>query len=1428
MYMETRLLGDASQGGGALIRRRDRTILLFGLVAGLSCGDASTAPTPPPPPPPPTPSPQPTSVTVTPATAEMSALEDTVRLGAEVRDQTGQVMAGVTVSWSSGDPSVVAVDPAGLVTAIGAGTAEVTAQAGSVTGTARVSVRPSVAWVEITPSAATVAIGDTARLSAEARDENGHPVSGTVFAWSSSDPTVATVDDGGLVRGLAEGMATITAQSGPITGTSAINVPDPDPERAALNALYRSAGGPGWTNRDGWLSDEPLGQWHGVRTDASGRVTSLYLPENNLIGTLPTGIGDLSHLEELNLYRNGISGPLPPEIGNAARLGNLDFGWNELTGPIPATLGKLVNLRRINFESNQLSGPIPPELGALSELSFLNLFRNNLSGPVPAELSGLRMLERLFFDENALTGAIPSSFVDLTKLDIFRWAGAGGLCAPGTTSFERWLRQRDAAGPRCSEADRSTLAGLFEAMDGATWVRSTGWQSDEALEEWHGIGVDSLGRVSSLDLSRNGLTGRIPLVITLLQQMTVLRLGGNALEGSIPQALSSLALQEFRYGGTELCVPPSQHFRAWLAAIPVRSGTDEQCPRLTDREILGLLYEATEGERWERRDNWLSDAPLGDWYGVETDADGNVAWLNLPWNNLRGPIPAELSQFAALRNLELPHNWLTGRIPPALIELEGLEWFNFRDNQLSGPIPPELGAFPALTNLRLDSNRLSGPIPPELGNLSTLEDLRLGNNRLTGPIPPELANLSEVIVIWLDNNELEGQIPPELGDLPSVETLYLGFNHLSGEIPPELGSLRSIRSLALDGNELAGPIPPELGALGARGAYPMDGELNLRLNSLSGPIPAELGNLQSLEKLRLGHNHLQGPVPPELGAMTRLEWLDLAGNAGLTGPLPPSLRELPALSRFEGGGTGLCVAGGAAVPEWSGLVRLPPCESVADAGSGAYLTQAVQSRDFPVSLIAGETALLRIFVTTEESTGEPIPPARATFFVGGDEIYTVDVPGQSTPMPTRIADAERALDRSANAWIPGEVIRPGLEMVVEIDPGGTLDPGLGVSTRIPESGRRAVPVRAMPPFNLTVVPFLWRSGPDSAAVRTAAEMAADPEGHELLGDLHNLMPVGDLSVQTHEPVWTTSNDSDGLLDEVDVVRYMEGGTGYWMAVLSGEATGAWGVAWIPGRTSYVRLAGGGPDVVSTVAHELGHNMRLWHAPCGVRAVVDPAYPHSGGAIGAWGLDSRSGQQVLIPPTVSDLMSYCDPNWISEYNFSAALRYRLASEAAADRAASPEPTLLLWGGTEVDGTPYLRPAFAIEAPPALPDSVGPSRLVGRTDNGEILFSLSFAMTPVADREGRAGFVFGVPYRPEWAGLLDAIELTGPTGSATLDRTTDRPSAILRDPASGRVRAILLDRASALAAAAGEPGALPLPPNLEVLFSRGLPEPPRERR
>ena len=92
----------------------------------------------------------------------------------------------------------------------------------------------------------------------------------------------------------------------------------------------------------------------------------------------------------------------------------------------------------------------------------------------------------------------------------------------------------------------------------------------------------------------------------------------------------------------------------------------------TDREALVALYNATDGENWNRSDNWLSDAPLGEWYGVDTNNDGCVTVLILDNNELSGEIPPELGRLANLTELELSDNSLSGEIPPELGRLANL------------------------------------------------------------------------------------------------------------------------------------------------------------------------------------------------------------------------------------------------------------------------------------------------------------------------------------------------------------------------------------------------------------------------------------------------------------------------------------------------------------------------------------------------------------------------------------------------------------------------------------------------------------------------------------------------------------------------------------------------------------------------------------
>ncbi len=177
--------------------------------------------------------PAPATVTVIPDSARLTAIDDAVRLSADVRDQLGRPISNATVVWSSGDANVARVDTSGLVMAVANGNATVMALAGGASDSVSIVVSQTAAMVEVAPPTHTLAKSDTVRLVATATDANGHVIADAAFTWTSSDTVVASVDNLGLVRGLAEGTATITAADGDsaagVEGTAEITVLPPPP-----------------------------------------------------------------------------------------------------------------------------------------------------------------------------------------------------------------------------------------------------------------------------------------------------------------------------------------------------------------------------------------------------------------------------------------------------------------------------------------------------------------------------------------------------------------------------------------------------------------------------------------------------------------------------------------------------------------------------------------------------------------------------------------------------------------------------------------------------------------------------------------------------------------------------------------------------------------------------------------------------------------------------------------------------------------------------------------------------------------------------------------------------------------------------------------------------------------------------------------------
>lgn len=163
------------------------------------------------------------SVTVSPPDALLD-LGASITLTATVRDGNNNPIAGKAVTWTSSAPSVATVNQQGTVTALTEGTAQVTASADGVAGAATITVRIAVASVAVAPSSGALLVGATLQLAATPQSATGAALPGRAVAWSTSNPTVATVSSSGLVTARAAGAATISASSEGKTGTAAITV----------------------------------------------------------------------------------------------------------------------------------------------------------------------------------------------------------------------------------------------------------------------------------------------------------------------------------------------------------------------------------------------------------------------------------------------------------------------------------------------------------------------------------------------------------------------------------------------------------------------------------------------------------------------------------------------------------------------------------------------------------------------------------------------------------------------------------------------------------------------------------------------------------------------------------------------------------------------------------------------------------------------------------------------------------------------------------------------------------------------------------------------------------------------------------------------------------------------------------------------------
>ena len=1282
--------------------------------------------------------------------------------------------------------------------------------------------------------------------------------------------------------------------------------------------------------------------WNGLRDRIPTEIgelsnlSNLELHGNDFIGEIPKSLSKLTSLTRLDLYGNNLTGPIPSGIRHLTKLTFLDFSYNRLSGEIPSEIGSLVNLLELHLNNNVLTGSLPPEIGnvmsldlidvssnrlsgritpqltKLSALTFLDLSNNNLTGPVISGLRHIPNLTYLFLQNNNFEGPLPARLRDSTEILVFGIAG-NDICIPGTQAYINWLRgvvfhdilSRDF----CNASDRIALLDLYESTAGENWTRKDGWEQEyDVLRRWQGVEIDSLGRVASLNLADNGLTGKLPLSISELKSLKSLNVSGNDLTGRLPFGLMRLPLTSLQITGTNLCVPPDSLFQNWILNLGTVARTSVACEPLSQRDVLELIYVSTGGDDWLVSTNWNTNTPSSEWQGIEVDEEGHVIAIDLSANNLAGVLPLEFRKLTHVQTMNLADNRLRGTIPPEYGLLRELQVLDLGDNRFSGSIPIEISELKDLTSLDLSNNDLGGSIPQEIGNMVNLEKLNLTGNEISGEIPEELWDLTSLVELHLDlnkltgqisskinqltwleeldlsgnaiagfipnqisqlsnlthlslaDNDLGGQIPNEIGDLANLIQLDLQDNQLSGQIPAELEGFVRLTEIDLSGNELTGPIPETLGTVTTLTRLDLsENELNdtipttlgnlrelaeliLRDNSLEGSIPIELrdldklnlldlgsnkldgviaeeiGLLQSLDKLYLGHNQLVGTIPPSFGNLANLKEFDLTNNRGLRGEIPPELGNLKQLQSFLTSGTDLCLPKHKAFHDWSLALykrRLRSCD--ADGPLLTYMTQATQSHAFPVPLVAGKQSLLRVFPTALKNNTTHAPVVQVRFFLEDTEVHSTAV---SAPEGLNESQAnEGNLDGSVNVHIPGSIVKPGLEMVIEVEVEESASTVNETVSRIPQEGRIPIEVHEFETFNLTLIPFLWDESSDRSIIELVDAMASDPDGHEMLKETRTLLPIGDLAVHAHPPVISSSNHPYDLLDQTAAIHLIEETAGYSMGTSTTSSGGILGVAFLSAKVSFSI-----PDGY-VIAHELGHNLSLEHAPCGGPSCVDRSFPYDDGSSGTWGFDFQDEGQ-LVSPSTPDVMSYCTPVWISDYHFTNAFRYRLYDEQyTAEPVSVARQSLLIWGNHRNGEMPSLNPSFIVQAASSMPawNSAGEYAIVASSNNGDTSFEINFDMHTVTDMENEKSFAFLVPLDSLSGKNIQSLSLIHNGDSTVQFVGSSSAMSIVQNPRTNEVRGFFqhpegigIREASEIKKSLNDKG-------LELLISHGLPEP-----
>jgi uncharacterized protein YjdB len=284
-----------------------------------------------------------TEISLTPASRTLESIGDTLDIVAAGEDEYGNATILPGLSWSSSAPSVASVVD-GRVIAHGEGRVTISAISGGASGSAEVVVDQVVVGLGLTPAAPIMVIGETWPLTADAIDARATPVDTTVtVTWSTSDDTVADVDDAGNVTAIGAGLATVTAVAGPLSADAVVDVRDAErPTITAISPAVLTAGDTATITGTGFSSNAALDHVSVAGMDAAvlsatpTRLSVQVAPPGSFPCMPTADLEVLVSVDGLEVRRDhpvGGARQLSLAVGEAATLFDHDVACNEVGVP---------------------------------------------------------------------------------------------------------------------------------------------------------------------------------------------------------------------------------------------------------------------------------------------------------------------------------------------------------------------------------------------------------------------------------------------------------------------------------------------------------------------------------------------------------------------------------------------------------------------------------------------------------------------------------------------------------------------------------------------------------------------------------------------------------------------------------------------------------------------------------------------------------------------------------------------------------------------------------------------------------------------------------------------------------------------------------------------------------------------------------------